>query len=209
MEIMLKRPVLILSSWSSGSPVVAGFLGECGGYLCPPFAKSIDPDRPTTYESEMYRGLVLATVNEHSFTYKVDTSIFQNGFKSWYFQQVSDAEKLGAQRIILNHPLSVFLIDEICAVVDPIFLVVTRPFEKIEGTRHKQNLEPAYGKEGATLIYERAYSYLHEREKTYFTLSFRNFAGSEESRLQLVDYCDLNVTTEDAQEAFKKVYPSK
>lgn len=204
---MLDRPILILSSWSSGSPMVAGFLGECGGFLCPPFAKSLNPDQPNTYESEMYRGMVSATVNEYSFEFKVDPRIFRNGFKSWYAQQVENASKLGKQRIVLNHPLSVFLLDEICQIVDPIFLVVTRPFEKIEATRAKQNLQPSYGKDGAQLIYERAYSYLHDREKTYLAISFRNFAATEEARLQLIDYCGLDISNQKAKIAFETVFP--
>jgi len=204
---MLNRPLLILSSWSSGSPLVAGFLGECGAFLCPPFAKSINPDVPMTYESEMYRGLVSATVNEYSFQFKVDPIVFQNGFKSWFSQQILEAEKVNAQRIVLNHPLSVFVLDQICAIVDPTFIVITRPFEKIELTRAKQNLEPSYGRQGAQIIYEKSYSYLHQYEKDFLALSFRNFAASETSRLELVDYCGLDVTLEESRSAFERTFP--
>lgn len=204
---MLDRPVLILSSWSSGSPLVAGFLGQCGGFLCPPFAKSINPEVPMTYESEMYRGLVSATVNEFSFQFKVDPIIFRNGFKSWYLQQVKEAEKVGAQSIVLNHPLSVFVLDQICEIVDPTFIVITRPFEKIEHTRAKQNLGNTYGRQGAQIIYEKSYSYLHEKEKDFLTLAFRNFAASEKSRLELVDYCGLDVSVDQARDAFTLTFP--
>lgn len=206
---MLERPILILSSWLSGSPLVAGFLGQCGGYLCPPFAKSLNSDTQITYESEMFRGLVSATVNEFSFDYKVDPTIFRNGFRSWYYQQVEEANSIDAQRIILNHPLSVFLLDEICQVVDPVFLLVTRPFEKIESSRAKQKLEPTYGEYGARVIYERAYSYLHEREKTFMTFSFKNFAASHLLRMQIVDFCDLDVSENEVRVAFETVFPRK
>lgn len=206
---MLERPILILSSWSSGSPLVAGFLGQCGGYLCPPFAKSMNPQSPVTYESEMYRGMVSATINEFSFDFKVDPVIFRNGFASWYKQQIQDASRAGAQKIVLNHPLSVFLLEQICQVADPIFLIVTRPFEKIEQTRMKQNLAPSYGAEGARIIYERAYSYLHENEKTFLAISFKNFAASVELRLKVVDFCDLDVTDSQAVNGFDQVFPRK
>jgi hypothetical protein len=205
---MLTRPIVILSSWSSGSPLVSGFLGECGAFLCPPFAKSTQPNRPSTYESEMFRGMVSATVNEYTFEYKVDPAIFRNGFKSWFTQQVSAATAINAKPIVLNHPLSVFLIDEICQIVDPRFLVVTRPFKKIEQSRIKQSLASSYGEEGAKVIYERAYSFLHETEKNYLAMSFRNFAASRESRLQLIDYCELDLSTEKIESSFRAVFPT-
>jgi hypothetical protein len=204
----MNRPVVILSSWSSGSPLVAGVLGECGGYLCPPFAKSIDANHPVTYESEMFRGMVSATVNEYTFEFKVDPLIFRNGFNSWYKQQLELAEQAGAQTIILNHPLSVFLLDEICQFVDPLFVLITRSFEKIEQTRIKQNLPATYGREGAQRIYERAYSYLHDHEKNFLSISFRNFAGSYQTRLKLVDFLDLEVPTDIVERAFNKVFPT-
>ena len=206
---MLDRPILILSSWASGSPIVAGFLGECGAYLCPPFAKSINPEQPLTYESEMFRGMVTATVNEYSFALKVEPVIFRNGFKSWFKQQVAKASDAGADRIVLNHPLSVFLLDEICAEVDPIFIVVTRRLERIEATRLKQNLQTSHGAEGARIIYDRIYHYLHEYEKSFIGISFREFAGSEDSRLRLLDYCGLDVQVTHARASFDKVFPVK
>lgn len=188
--------------------MVAGFLGECGAYLCPPFAKSLNPDQPLTFESEMFRGMVSATVNEYTFEFKIDPIVFRNGFKSWFIKQIEDASKINARRIVLNHPLSVFLLDELCQIVDPLFLVVTRPFEKIEQTRIKQNLHPSYGSEGAKVIYERAYSFLHDKEKTFFAVPFRNFAASKESRFQLIDYCELDVSNEQIEKAFSKVFPN-
>lgn len=192
----------------SGSPVVAGFLGECGAYLCPPFAKSLNPDRPLTFESEMFRGMVSATINEFTFDLKIDPIVFRNGFKSWFIQQIENASESKARRIVLNHPLSVFLLDELCQIVDPTFLVVTRPFEKIEQSRIKQNLQPSYGSEGAKIIYERAYSYLHDKEKTFLAIPFRNFAASKESRFQLIDFCELDVSNEQIESAFRKVFPN-
>jgi hypothetical protein len=155
----------------------------------------------------MYRGLVSATGNVYSFYYKVDPVIFLNGFKSWFTQQIDAAKANGSSKIILNHPLSAFLLHEICQVVDPVFIVVTRPLEKIEQTRIRQGLEASHGKDGAKIIYERIYDYLHETEKVFLAFAFRNFAASDELRYQVLDFCGLDVSDARATLAFQTVFP--
>lgn len=202
---MTSKPIIILSSWSSGSSAITGFLGECGAYLCPPYAIAYDQKTPSTFESEDFRGMLMATVNEWSLQYKVDTKIFRNGFKSWYQKQIPIAAEIGANKIALKHPLSAFLLTEICEVVDPIFVVVTRPFHKIEETRMRRGWHEVYGQAGAQIIYDRIYSFLHEQEKTFFTLSYDGFLNSAENRLKMLDFCDLDVTNEQAITAFEKI----
>lgn len=199
------RPILILSSWGAGSSAVSGFFGECGAHLCPPFLESTTPQISKSYESQFFAGMCLATINEWTFEPRVDKSIFKNGFKSWYLKEVEEANQNSAHRIVLKNPLAAFLLSEITEVVDPIFVVVTRPFDKIEETKVLQKWPDNQGRIGAQAIYDQIYSFLHENNKTFFTISITDFMNSENARLKLLDYCDLDVADSTAKVAFAKI----
>jgi hypothetical protein len=199
-----EQPILILSSWLSGANLVNGFLGECGAYLCPPFSKASD-GVSNTHESFYYRGILAATIDEESLEFKAEATIFKNGFQDWYKKQLPDGKAAGSSRISLAHPLSAFLLHEICKVVNPTFVVLTRPFDQIESTRSTMNAHENLGRIGAQKIYDQIFSYLTDNSKTFLTISFEDFMKSIETRLKLLDYCDLDVSDFQAEEAFTKV----
>jgi len=199
-----EQPILILSSWSAGANLVNGFLGECGAYLCPPFSKATD-EKSMTHESFYFRGMIAATIDEETLEFKADADIFRNGFQSWYKKQLPDAQASGNSRISFMHPLSAFLLHEICQVTQPTFVVLTRPFDQIEATRKSIGGHENLGRVGAQKIYDQIFSYLTDNSKSFLSLSFEDFSKSEESRLKLLDYCDLDVSDEQAQLAFAKI----
>lgn len=201
---MQNQPILILSSWSAGANLVNGFLGECGAYLCPPFSKATD-NQSATHESFYFRGMILATIDEVSLEFKVDPDIFKNGFQSWYKKQLTGAQQSGSSRISLTHPLAAFLCHEISQVTQPTYVVLTRPFEQIEATRKSIAGHENLGRIGAQKIYDQIFSYLTDNSKTFLSLSFEDFSKSEDSRLKLLDYCDLDVSDKEAQQAFAKI----
>jgi hypothetical protein len=173
--------------------------------MCPPFLESTTPEISETFESEIFAGMCFASIDKWSFEPRVDKKIFQNGLKTWFANEAKLAEQSNASRVVLKHPLSAFLLDEICRVVDPIFVVVTRPFDKIEETRVSQGWPENEGRLGAQAIYDQIYSFLHEQEKSFFTISIKEFMDVRQSRLQLLDYCDLDVTDSAADIAFRHV----
>ena len=201
---MTKRPVLILSSWGAGAGVVNAFLGECGAYLCPPFSPATNPKQITS-ESLHFRGIVAATIDEDTFEFKADANIFRQGFKRWYAQELAKLDEVGKTRISLMYPLSAFLLHEIFQVVNPLVVVITRPYQDIEKTRIQMGNPELRGKAGATRIYNQIFSYLVDNNRTFLTLSFSEFMKSEEARLKLLDYCDLNVEDPVANKAFVKI----
>jgi hypothetical protein len=89
--------------------------------------------------------------------------------------------------------------------VNPTFVVLTRPFDQIESTRNAMNAHENLGRIGAQKIYDQIFSYLTDNSKTFLTISFEDFMKSSETRLKLLDYCDLDVSDFQAEEAFTKV----
>jgi hypothetical protein len=188
--------------------VINGFLGECGAYLCPPLSQAED-EKSKTYESFYFRGMLAATIDENTLNFKADSSLFMNGFQRWFDEELPKAQAAGSAGISLMHPLAAFVLHEICQVIDPVIVVVTRPFEQIEKTRNNMKWHETYGRVGAQKIYDQIFSYLLDNTKTFLTISFNDFRNSQEARLKLLDYCDLNVSNSEADAAFAKVLNEK
>lgn len=193
---------MVLSSWSSGSSAVTGFLGAAGAYLCPPYVVAKDDLTPNTYESADFRGMLLATMGELSLEYRVDPAVFQSAFGRWYLEQIPKAEAAGATRIALKHPMSILMMDQIRTVCNPQFLVVTRPFAAIERTRLRRDWHAVYGEQGAQELYNRIYSYLHAHDLPYASIPYARFLDSPAERLRILDYLELDVTDAEAEAAF-------
>ena len=149
--------------------------------------------------------MLLATVGELTLEYKVDTKIFRNAFKPWLNRKLIEAREKGFQTVALKHPLSAFLLHEIEAVCDPIYVVVTRPFADIEATRQRRGWHAVYGEWGASAVYDRIYNHLHQNEKQFISIPYMAFMKSHEVRSKVLDYCDLDVTDQHALQAFSRI----
>lgn len=201
---MKPKVILVLASWSSGSSAVAGFLNNNGAYMFPPFITTTDPKSPDTYESEMFRAILLETIQEESLSFKMNTDTLKGRLTTWFQEEIEKAKQRGHSTFALKHPLSALILKELCEIVDPVFVVVTRPLSKIEETCVRRNWHPIHGRTGAEVIYKEIYSYLQENGKSYFAISFEDYLRSEKERLMLLEYCGFSVTPEEAQRTFEK-----
>ena len=104
----------------------------------------------------------------------------------------------------MKHPLSALILRDLCDLVDPIFVVVTRPLAKIEETRVRRNWHPVHGRAGAEIIYREIYSFLQENNKSYYSIAFEDYLTSERERWMLLEYCGFDVTAEEVQRNFEK-----
>ena len=186
--------VFVLSSWASGSSAVAGFLGKCGCYTCPPHFSLLDPRTPNSFESTEYRDALMACIDENSLERISPTSNFVAFLSDWLPAQIQKAEEQGYHYLVLKHPLQSFLLDEITKIVKPIFVVVTRPLEKIEQTRRRRDWGPVYGSAGAKSIYSAIYSYLHNNSKCYLAVPYEEFRNDVDMQRHLIDYCSIKTT---------------
>jgi hypothetical protein len=201
---MKPKVILVLSSWSSGSSAVSGFLCKCGvDFFAPYFQGAIDERTPNTYESIEFRDLMMHTIDEWSFEYKVSRQEFLQLFKQFIDQKVTNTNFSPDALLGLKHPLSVFWLREITEVIDPVFVVVTRAFEGIERTRVRRNWFESYGLNGAKKIYGHIYSFLQENGYTFLAISYDDFLDSPEKRLKLIEFCDISMDSIQAELAFK------
>lgn len=196
--------VIICSSWSSGSTAVTGYLDLCGAYTCPPHINTNDVRTPNSYESKFFRNLVASVTDEFTLKNIGSADQFKSNFKTWIVKQVKKANELKKEIIVLKHPLSSFLLEEIdSAFLDIKYVVVTRKFEEIEKSRVRRGWSSNYGWEGANKIYNNAYTFLHENEKRFFVVPYKNFLHSAESRVDLLNFIGLEPTKKEKQIAEK------
>ena len=201
---MKPQVILVLASWSSGSSAISGFLHANGAYMFPPFITTTDPKSPETYESEMFRAILLETIQEETLEFKMKTDLLKGRLTTWFHEETVKARSQGTDIFALKHPLSALILRELCELVDPIFVVVTRPLARIEETRVRRNWHSIHGRAGAEVIYKNIYSFLQENNKSYIAISFEDYLNSEKQRRMLLEYCGIDVSAEEAQRNFEK-----
>lgn len=190
--------ILILSSWSSGSSAVAGYLSHCGAFACPPLYTTNDPLTPISYESEQLRDLLLKHFDESTLKRKFPGVEFVDEYRLFFGSAIKKFQETEYARLLLKHPLLIYFLAEIKSVHPVKLVVVSRPLDAIENSMLRRNWDwnPMYGKRGAQLVYNRIYEELHASAQSYFAIAYDDFVRNENIRFALVDYCELDPSTE-------------
>jgi hypothetical protein len=196
--------ILVLSSWLSGSSSVVDFLERCGASICRPLTESDGNSSFNPYESADFRAMMAATIDETRLEYKADRNIFKITFKSWLATEIEKAQINNNQALVIHHPLSIFLIDEILAAADFKIVVVSRPFSEIEQSRVRENWDNFYGETGALAIYNQIYEQLHEKALSFTSISYNDFVGSNSAKWNLLDYCGIDTSERNFEKAVLK-----
>tara|TARA_X000001036_G_scaffold428710_1_gene458856 strand:+ start:1154 stop:1765 length:612 start_codon:yes stop_codon:yes gene_type:complete len=195
--------ILILCSWSSGSTSVAGFLDRCGCHTCPPHYPTNDPKTPNAYESHALRNHLhqLIDIETSEFKQIGKEQVFESFFKDWIEEQKELASNIGKNFIVLKHPLKIFVMKIIEKYTNPEFLVLTRPFEKIESTRLRRRWPEIYGEKAAVVIYKKIYEYLQQSNHSFLNVSYANFLKDQKEQQRIIDFFGLNPTDRQLEDA--------
>jgi hypothetical protein len=123
-----------------------------------------------------------------------DRSEFTAWLKAWLFEKSSEAALHNCSHLVLKHPLSAFLVAEINQVCSPKWVVVTRPFSRIEATRVRRRWYPSYGAAGAQKVYSSTFSSLIETENNAHIVAFTEFLSNSDIRRQLCSFAGFSTT---------------
>ncbi len=195
------KTVLILSSWSSGSTAMAGFLDQCGAYSCPPHVMTKDGRTPNAYEPLAYMQELAKLFDLKTLNKKGSMESFAAFFEPWWNEQLDKARAVGKEHIVLKHPLQSFILPYLDEKLDPTYVLVTRPFEDIESTRVRRKWTASFGAEGAKLIYVTSYNFLTARSRPYLAVPFNAFRTEAGLRQKMLNYVDLTPSVSDLAEA--------
>lgn len=193
---------VILGAWSSGSTAMTGYIERLGGYSCPPHVMTNDERTPNSHEPKVLRDSLAKCVDEMTLKMRLkDRQVFRDWFAKWLYAEKQKAAREGYDHIVLKHPLTAFFIEDIEAVAQPRWVVITRPFEAIENTRLRRRWHPVYGKAGANVIYSRIFSVLMNHSITALCMNFDAFRKHADERARLEAYLGLAPTAEQRDQA--------
>jgi hypothetical protein len=201
------KTILLLTSWSTGSTSVSGFLNHCGAYSCPPYFMTNDNNTPNSYESLEYKKALSECIDEVTLKQHGNIEKFKSFFQPWIEEQMMLAKKNEKKFIVLKHPLQIFLLSTIQLIIDPILIVITRPYENIEKTRIRRGWPEIYGQKGAHIIYNYVYGYLHANSYPYFVVPFEKFRKDDNLQKQLLNFCEIRPKDDDINKAKEWLRP--
>ena len=191
------QTILVLGSWSSGTTAVTGYIHRLGAYSCPPHFITNDPRTPDSHEPLELRNILSGCIDEATFKPLVagHSKVLKDFLNVWYPAKQAEAKASGHQVLVLKHPLTALFLSEFIEICNPICLVVTRSFQDIENTRMRRGWPPQFGQNGAKVIYGSVFGALMQFEKSFYTISFKEFLHSTRERENMRTYLNLTKDT--------------
>ena len=185
------QAVVIVSSSSSGSTAVAGYLERCGAHTCPPHATTNDPRTPISHEPAAYRDALVELIDEDTFKQVGDPEDFVAFFERWWRSESEKAVRKGASHVVLKHALQTFVLPYLKQRLNPKFILVTRPLGEIEATRKRRRWKHVHGRAGAATIHKAASDFFVENACPYIAVPFSTFRSDPAFRGKVLDFIDL------------------
>ena len=163
---MKNQITLVLGPWGSGTSAYSGVLVELGLHSPPPYHRCSDPRTPNTYESKLFRDMVLDCVSEpHLRLVKSPAEIVDRIYR--FREAIDDLAKNDASisnAYVFKHPLASFVLPQLKEVFPTLQTIcVLRKIEEIEATRQRRKWHPIYGEHGASTIYGAIFKNLIEQ----------------------------------------------
>ena len=179
------QKIVICGSWCSGASEVADYFANTHeAYDCGPHVKMNDGLQASSYDPIDLAQLLHLCIDESTFELKANHT-FSSLFREWLDKKTTLAKAQKATLLIIKHPLMSFFLDEICKIDDELeYVIVTRPFYKIDQRRMRRGWPISFGSSGAHKIYNKIYSFLHETNKNCTVIPFEKFRTNKVFRDQ-------------------------
>jgi hypothetical protein len=197
--------IIVLGTWSSGSTAVTGYLERCGGYTCPPHQHTNDERTPIAYEPLAYAEALRTLFDEFSLKKVGKTENFIDFFEDFWAIECVAAKRKGLDNIVLKHPLQTFILPYLKNRLNPSFVFVTRPFEKIERSRARRDWHPVYGSLGAKAVYSTAFNFLIENSCPFITVPYEKFLTDKFLREKMLSFLNISPSDKMKENAAKFV----
>jgi hypothetical protein len=199
----MNRFLVVLAPWSSGSSAVTGILERLGGFTCPPHFQTYDPLTPSSFEPAVLRQILLKHIDEHALAIKGNRLRLGVEIQQWLARAVRDAGS-DEPPVVVKHPLLSMLVPELSSIIQPLFIVVRRPYADIERTRQRRDWPAIYGRIGAGILYDRIYSDLAALDMAFCDLYFPDLLAHPEREIaRLAEYAGLAGDTDKFRDALE------
>ena len=208
--------IFVCGPWGSGTSAVCGVLLRLGCIGIEPLWQIDDPKTPNTYESRIFREIILRVTSEINLRLKEDMAATVNSELINMKEQICKAIFGNAPNrlippIMMKHPMSAFMMRQIYEVLGAKFVFVHRDTADIEKTRVRRNWPRFMGAEGAEMIYSslssaRNFNGIKIADVNYNDLIF----SPKDLTNRLVDFCGLESVKANVQQAlaFIETHPN-
>ena len=187
--------LFVCGPWGSGTSVVTHILLRLGSLGLVPYYRSNDPKTENTYESILFREILLYLADEHNFSKTKENDVAIQEFiklKSGLLQYISANKMIvGEAPVVLKHGLSCLFLNELDTIFDARFIFVRRDIDEIEFGRIRRGWPPFHGAEGAMKAYSCMDNFLNSKRKIY-TIRYRHLLENPINEVQrLAKFCNL------------------
>lgn len=174
--------VLVCGPWSSGTSATAGMISEMGVPSPGPFYEIKDSKTPHTFESDLFRRVMITLVSEKTLQVKQSSQEVIDLLLQFRDGPIHDLlEKNPSQQnkaIMFKHPLSCFILKELAQVFNLRVVVVARNLQDIEKTRVRRNWHKNFGIVGAQKIYDATFKTLLTENIPYSVVRYEDLLAS-------------------------------
>ena len=185
---------------------MAGFFDRCGAHTCPPHSWTGDKKTVISFEN-----IFLKQHLEELFSLKKQKTFFEQSksmqgfaefFPNWINTQKKTAKGINKRFIVIKHPLTIFALEKIQPyLLHPSYIVLKRPLEDIENSRLRRGWTKAYGKEGASVIYEKINDVTRQLKLPIFEINYKDFCSSNDMKMKILEFCKLDIEKKKFQDA--------
>jgi hypothetical protein len=195
---------LVCGPWSSGTTAVSGVLNFLEIKSIPPFFRTNDEKTKNTYESILFRNILLDLASEKELKKIKDKNYIEsklNNLKVLINEHdlfVKDSEKI----LFLKHPLACLFILELASIFDIHLIYVLRPMRNIEKTRIRRKWKPEFGLKGAQIIYSHMFNILINHNLPTLMIKYDNLLKNPSSVIkQLIKFTSSSPSEKSIQQA--------
>ena len=188
--------IFVCGPWGSGTSAVTNIILRLGSVGLTPFFTTRDPKTGNSYESIVFRKLLLSLASERTFSVQKEKDVVLAEFKKFqdYLRDLVLKSEIDIGRIpiVLKHTLSCLFLEEIDEVFDAQFIFVRRSIDEIEAGRMRRKWASFFGAEGARKVFSEMDKFLYLPRPNVFTIEYQGILDDPIGKVEnLAAFCGL------------------
>lgn len=188
--------IFVCGPWGSGTSAVTNIILRLGSVGLTPFFTTRDPKTGNSYESIVFRKLLLSLASERTFSVQKEKDVVLAEFKKFqdYLRDLVLKSEIDFVRrpIVLKHTLSCLFLEEIDKIFDAQFIFVRRSIDEIEAGRLRRNWASFFGTEGAKKAFSEMDKFLSLARHNVFTIKYQDILDDPIGKVEnLAAFCGL------------------
>ena len=196
--------ILVCGPWSSGTTAVSGVINFLGVKSIAPFFTTNDNKTKNTYESKLFRKLMLSLASEKEIKRIKDKKYIDEAIKEFKIniKNLAIFPENEEKILFLKHPLASLFVKELASNFEVYLIYVLRPMKDIEKTRVRRNWSSEVGVKGAQVIYSNMFNTLINENFPTLMIKYKNLIQNPLAVIkQIVKFTSINPSDDQIKQA--------